>query len=104
LTGWGLQLPGDDAEQARAQREIQGHYKPLQTPRFSWEQTSYRGGYGNARYALARGAAPAEPGAMPPPAPMAQAVGGAMAMKRGRVAAGEEADSRNADRDADGIA
>ncbi|MDB4969934.1 MAG: Large extracellular alpha-helical protein [Myxococcales bacterium] len=79
LTGWGLSLPGDDAAQARAAREIQGHYKPMQTPRFSWEQTSYRGyGYGNARFAMS-----AAPGALPPPA-QAAPVGG-VAKRRAAV-------------------
>jgi uncharacterized protein YfaS (alpha-2-macroglobulin family)/tetratricopeptide (TPR) repeat protein len=51
-TAPGLALPGDDAEAARVARVIQGHYKPMQTPRFSWEQTSYRGyGHGNVRFA-----------------------------------------------------
>jgi len=73
-TGYGMSLPADEAEAARAQKEIQGHYQPRQTPRFSWEQTQYRGyGYGaiggGGRFAL-RSAANA-PGAPPPP--MAQA-------------------------------
>jgi len=44
-TGYGMQLPADEAEATREQEKIQGHYQPRQTPRFSWEQTQY-GGYG----------------------------------------------------------
>ncbi|MCU1282966.1 MAG: Large extracellular alpha-helical protein, partial [bacterium] len=91
-TGYGMALPGDDAEAARAQKEIQGHYQPRQIPRFSWEQTQYRGyGYGAVGGHMAmRNAAP---GAPPPMA--------SVAMKKGR--AEKNAESANGDRDADGI-
>ncbi len=91
-TGWGMSLPPDDAEVARAQREIEGHYKPRQTPRFSWEQTQYGGyGYGavGGHFAMRAAASPAAP-------PMAQTA----SVRRGRVATGESA---NGDKDADGI-
>ena len=75
-TGYGMSLPADEAEAARAQKEIQGHYQPRQTPRFSWEQTQYRGyGYGaiggGGRFALrsAANAPGAPPMAVAAPAP-----------------------------------
>ena len=40
-TGYGMSLPADEAEAQRVQKEIQGHYQPRQTPRFSWEETQY---------------------------------------------------------------
>lgn len=95
-TGYGMSLPADEAAAARAQKEIQGHYQPRQTPRFSWEQTAYGGyGYGGVAGGRFRGAMNM-PGAPPPPmaAPVAAAP-----MKKGH------AESKNAagDRDADGI-
>ena len=73
LSGWGLALPGDAAAEARAQREIQGGYKPRQTPRFSWEQTRYRGygfgAVGGAPMAMRAAATRAMPPAPSPAAP-----------------------------------
>ncbi|MGZ3425012.1 MAG: alpha-2-macroglobulin family protein, partial [Polyangia bacterium] len=90
-----LALPGDEAEAARVQKEIQGHYQPRQIPRFSWEETQYRGyGYGavGGRFAANM------PGAPPPP--MASPVAAAPA----RLRRAESKKSAGKDRDADGIA
>ncbi|MGZ3406315.1 MAG: alpha-2-macroglobulin family protein, partial [Polyangia bacterium] len=94
-SGYGLALPGDEAEAARVQKEIQGHYQPRQIPRFSWEETQYRGyGYGavGGRFAANM------PGAPPPP--MASPVAAAPA----RLRRAESKKSAGKDRDADGIA
>ncbi|HEY1585167.1 MAG TPA: alpha-2-macroglobulin family protein, partial [Polyangia bacterium] len=95
LTGYGMSLPADEAEAMRAQKEIEGHYRPRQTPRFSWEQTEY-GGYG---YGAVGGAMHMRASNMPgaPPA-MAQA---AAPMKKGHAAT-KTAES-GGDRDGDGI-
>ncbi|HEY2747810.1 MAG TPA: alpha-2-macroglobulin family protein, partial [Polyangia bacterium] len=97
-TGWGMALPADEAEAERAQREIQGHYQPKQTPRFSWEETQYNYRYGFGGGHAMRGAMNM-PGAPPPPAmaaPMAQAETVATKKSERRREAGK-------DRDGDGI-
>ena len=74
-TGYGMSLPGDEAAAARAQKEIEGHYVPRQTPRFSWEQTAYGGyGYGGGRlYRNGPGGPPPPPAMAAPAAPLAEA-------------------------------
>ncbi|HEY1586857.1 MAG TPA: alpha-2-macroglobulin family protein, partial [Polyangia bacterium] len=99
-TGWGMALPPDEAEAMRAQREIQGHYQPKQTPRFSWEETQYNYRYGFGGGHFARGNMP---GAPPPPA---MAVAAPMVQEK-TVATKKSERRREADkgdRDGDGIA
>ncbi len=97
-TGWAMSLPPDEAEALRVQREIQGHYQPKQTPRFSWEETQYNYRYGFGGGHFARGAMP---GAPPPPAmaaaPMAQTV--ATVEKKSE----RRREPTGGDRDGDGI-
>ena len=98
LTGYGMQLPADEAEAIRVQKEIQGHYQPRQTPRFSWEQTAYSGyGYGAVGGHAYRNA----PGAPPPP--MAMPVATSAPMKKGASMRRASAETKNGDNDADGI-
>ncbi|HWE27987.1 MAG TPA: alpha-2-macroglobulin family protein, partial [Polyangia bacterium] len=95
-TCYGMALPADEAETLRAQKEIQGHYQPRQTPRFSWEETQYRGyGYGAVGGSMGMMRASNMPGAPPPMAmPVAAAPKKAARMRRAES---------DADNDADGI-
>lgn len=93
---WAVSLPEDEAAAQKVQNEIRGRYKPLQIPRFSWEQTRYR--FGRPGYYADEGVM----GGMAAPAPMAQAETTAMPMKKMRLA-GNTRRAEAGDSDNDGI-